>query len=860
MKTAKRGSSPAGLRRVWPGGWRGSAVGILLWASVATLSPAAATALHGGAASESRLAGVEVQIRRPGDRFSVDVGGVLDTANTFSWSHGGGSFAAQTMHSVALRNLGRRPIRNPRLVVNGKGRWWKVREVVEEAIAGAETEQEKALRLWYHLARHRYHFKSGLPRGEVADAFRQFASYGYSTCGRVGLATIPFFRAAGFAGEKPEESPFLRLMNGHIQGEVFVDGRPQYLDIDARLFALDRDNRRPVGGDELAEDHDLLVRQLPWGPSSQIARQHQKAAWFGADDGRYYPEPGIWQEEPEFLLRPGEEVTFSWAPAEKWVGHRPPLASNGRIEWRPLEARLPVVRMVERSAGFVQEGARLVAVAERARAIFSTATPWTQVGGKLGITVGMNPKQGHSSGSCRVLHSFNRKDWEPLWIGLSGAPETRLRLDLDEVFEKPGRPKRARRKWWLQIFCRGAPGAEIRDLVFETDVLTAPATLPALSTGANRVVYEADTQRPNELRVRMRWREWSDVEVPAPPREPRFPEDGAPARTSFLRFSWPEDPAVESWHLIVSPRGDLAYPLRAGHDVVVGDAFYEMPFRGLFSHGETYFWRVRPRSSDGVWGAWSPTWSFRWAGPMAPVQPRWEPVDGRLELVWAPNPGGEAPVRYRVYGSNDRGFTVEAPAGSFAAGETAGNRMVVAGPRLPGDGYNRAFYRVVAIDEKGVESGPSEYVELPRPFLFARPKKIARAGSSYRGRVRSLVSRGDLQRRETRAGRASYAFWDREEAVYQLVSGPAWLELEPDNGRLSGTPGAADVGRNPIEVRVELHRPHAAEAAAFATGPAPSAEPRSAVFSFDLWVLEPAGETRISSGGRAARASEAPAL
>ena len=54
------------------------------------------------------------------------------------------------------------------------------------------------------------------------------------------------------------------------------------------------------------------------------------------------------------------------------------------------------------------------------------------------------------------------------------------------------------------------------------------------------------------------------------------------------------------------------------------------------------------------------------------------------------------------------------------------------GPHASGPLANLAYYRVVAIDASGVESCPSDYVEIDRPFVYSAPVTTARAGEPYR--------------------------------------------------------------------------------------------------------------------------------
>jgi hypothetical protein len=184
-------------------------------------------------------------------------------------------------------------------------------------------------------------------------------------------------------------------------------------------------------------------------------------------------------------------------------------------------------------------------------------------------------------------------------------------------------------------------------------------------------------------------------------------------------------------------------------------------------------------------------------------------------------------IAYKVYGSDERGFSVSddehlvfrgkgfvasmedyaaKPADAPDAGlvRTPGNliarvtatRLQVAGPELSSPNCNRAFYRVVAIDSAGNESGPSDYAAAPRPFVYTRPKSPAKAGSPYRYQPKAIRSIGDLRCRRSSTSSYNAAFWDRERLAFKAVRLPPGLSLDLQTGLISGTParsGAHDI-------------------------------------------------------------------
>jgi len=217
-------------------------------------------------------------------------------------------------------------------------------------------------------------------------------------------------------------------------------------------------------------------------------------------------------------------------------------------------------------------------------------------------------------------------------------------------------------------------------------------------------------------------------------------------------------------------------------------------------------------------------------------------------LRWKANPVGRAPVKYRVYGSDEKGFTVAEQShqgvvgvtkeemadwnpwfpANFIAETTATELAVLGGdtdvsrascPRFEGgtpstqrgqDGgnvdlpaANKTYYRVVAIDELGKRSGPSDYAVAPRPVIYSKPVVTARVGTEYRYQMRANRSLGDLSSRMADGSQTS-GYFDIEKPRFTLAQGPAWLRIDEATGVLSGMPDVP--GRTDVAVTVTIDR------------------------------------------------------
>jgi hypothetical protein len=398
--------------------------------------------------------------------------------------------------------------------------------------------------------------------------------------------------------------------------------------------------------------------------------------------------------------------------------------------------------------------------------------------------------------------------------------------NLDGFFAPQGP---ARYKYFLK--CTLSAGARLASLAIVNDLQMAPLTLPGMGVGSNTFTYTDETASDHRVRITHRWVERSASRSPEVPPEPIRPADGGTTDGTDLVFEWrpPSDPdgdAIADYHFELSARADMNWPLSmsfaklASRTPDAGHARYTLPGPGLLNPDTEYFWRVRAMDAKGVWGPWSRTWSFTPRGPGTPLDLSldFDPGKNRGVLRWRPNPKGARPVSYRVYASDEKGFSVsdrpyqvsvgisdqlpaEFPANFLT--ETSAGELEVVGPDVDLPGANNAFYRVVAADAAGRRSGPSDYAAAPRPLVLTRPVIHATQGMEYRYRVAAIRSLGDLRMRVV-AGKETTGFWDIERPRFAIQQGPRWLTIDAASGLLSGTPDGA--GPAEVVVAVTLER------------------------------------------------------
>ena len=754
------------------------------------------------------------EIRSGEHKYAIGMGGTLDMENTRTLAGSSCYITFQPNVSLTIENIGDTPVANPRLVINDRGNWYTFDSLLDEFTRGAKTDQEKVYFIWQNMRENLYHESPLFGDAEPHDPVKLLNVFGFNLCDDAGNSGCSLFYHAGFKKSKN------RALRGHVQCEAHVDGGYQFMDIDMDCFYLDRENERPVGGDECARDHDLVRRELNYGQVvSRFVSSDRPAALFGPDDRQF--DARLRGHEIAYTLRPREKAVFRWDNTGKYCAeneqraHRPKYYGNSKFVYRPRLESARVKADAEAVVDVAQapasdEGVRLAGKSPKAYVSYAIKVPYAVAGGTVRAEVaGADPGDKFS-----IALSIDGKKWKELWTK-QGAGVHAADVALDEHLELLRKPAKYSYHVRVGFGSASRPGsAVLRSIEIETDVLAAPVSLPRLGLGTNRVAYTDGTKGPHQVRVTHEWQETDAVKPLPPVDKPTYPQPNAEARDSIVTFSWPATKAADRYHLQVSRRADFRYPYRTSLDVVIPTTKWTVPYTGIFSPDTTYYWRLRCRDRWGVWGSWSRGWQFTWRGPRVPVDVRASVKDQAVALHWKPNPRGERPVKFEIYGSDEKGFSVHKAEhgvpgrgkvpGNFLA-ETTDTSMVVAGPMATAPNANKVFYRVVAVDASGTSSGCSDYAELPHPFVYSAPTTQARVGKPYQLEVKSLRSLGDYQGKQdptVKKKRYAYKFWDIEQPTFRLARGPKWLSIDGKTGLLSGTPAAEHVGTARVEIEI----------------------------------------------------------
>ncbi len=760
-------------------------------------------------------------------KYTIFQGGTMDGRNCRSPMGCGiareGAFLQtwESNRAVRMENVGDVDIVNPWLS-NGHNNFRSVEEIVSSAVSPEMTDADKAFALWFQEIRYRHH--SSGDNSELGDPVKVFNVYGYNTCGNDSICLATLWRKAGLRA-----APARAL--GHCISQAYYDGGWHFYDGDMHSVYLLRDNKTVAGEQDIVRDHDLIKRTHSKGilfPDTWWSEPEMCSMYFyeGPVVGERSGKPDTTMS---MVLRPGEALVWRW-------GQLRPLKYHGMLHVTPTYEDVIYNGLWEYRPDFSRAGWRKGATAvenitmgpdglaadegKTGTIVWSMRSPYVFVGGRIEV----------EGTGARFFICQDGKTWGP------------AQDNLDKFFSIVGPAC-----YEYQLKCQLEGPSRLRRLVIINDVQMAPLALPEMNVGENVFTYSDESSADRKVRITHRWVERSASRPPQAPAEAIWPPDGGEANGTDVVFQWtassdPDGDAIADYHFELSSRADMKWPLSMsfyklisrtadatkGKDQTTGEervtvkAQYTLPQPGLLTPDRTYYWQVRAQDDKGVWGPWSKTWSFTPRGPAQPLSVTVEYDEARCTatLRWEANPLGRPPVKYRVYGSDEKGFTIADQRHQSVVGvtkeemaewnpwfpanfiaETTATELAVLGADVDLPTANKTYYRVVAVDEQDKRSGPSDYAVAPRPVVYSRPVVAARVGAQYRYQVLANRSLGDLSSRMA-GDRQTSGYFDIEKPQFTLTQGPAWLRIEEATGVLSGTPD--EPGKATVVVTVTI--------------------------------------------------------
>ncbi len=761
----------------------------------------------------------EVVVTSSPQRYTITMGGNLDMDHALTREHGRWTVGWQPNESLVVENIGAEPVENAKVIINGRGNWYSIEEMLAEVLATARSDQEKVYLIWQFCRSNRHHddpIYGGPWDAELHDPVKMLAIYGAGLCDDAGSIGASLYEAAGLT----RRTPTVRCLHGHMMCEVFHKDRWQFMDIDQNVFYLDRENELPVGGDAVAQDHDLAHREVHYGPVFHDWKTSRRAAGlFGWDDDQTKRlEKGY---RLRVCLRLGERMEYRWDNIGNWSMYEP---GRGR-RWVGNSRKVYEPRFdSERGGADTAHDVSLVQVndtpalrgdSDQAALTYRMSSAFVFCGGRVNASFTLRGTQDKAVIEVWARDNKGQGQTSPVQVWQASGPGPRQAdVEIDKAMDLThGGPEY---EFFVRVRLASSGndgGAVLTHLTLRGDLMVSPLFLPRLRLGENEVVYTDGNSGSRKVRLSYHWRETTATTPPDAP-DLVYPPDGQAVDDEMLTYRWRATEGAQRYHIQVARDPDFRWPYRPGLDVIYDGTSYAVPFWGVYSPETAYHWRVRAQNDKGIWGPWSTPNTFTWVGPRVPVDVKLRQEEERFVLSWRPNPRGARPVAYEVYASDIKGFSVsKAPydvptlgtVGANFLGATIETEMVVAGPGVRPDtvsspeNLNRCFYRVVAVDARGTHSGCSAYAEMPHPYIWSKPNRRVKRGTSYRYQPQVIRSLGDVQYRYSSPG---HKMWEQEQLSFSLVEGPTWLQIDPQSGLLSGTVPQNAAGGSTVTLRV----------------------------------------------------------
>ncbi|MFI5380509.1 MAG: putative Ig domain-containing protein [Tepidisphaerales bacterium] len=710
----------------------------------------------------------------------------------------------QSNRAVRMENVGQTDLVNPWLS-NGRNNFRTIDEIVASAITPGMSDKEKAIALWFQHVGRRFH--RGGYGGDLSDPVLVLNCYGHHVCGQDAQIQSLYWQKVGL------KSAPVRLVS-HAIAQVQYDGGWHVLDGDLESFFLLRDNETLASDCELARDHDLIKRAHTYGLTLPDLRRFDEgyAAMFVCEDTVRGDRAGQSRSTMNMTLRPGEALVWRWGhltpPKYSWREQpdHPEIICNGLWEYRPdftgdlwKKGATKIENIVSTPEGLRAEEGKTGTI------LWTMRSPYNYVGGRF-----------EAEGKGAVLEvSEDGKKW------FSTEKDAQGRGVEYHFFSNWGS-----QRFHYLLRCQLTGDARLKRLAAINDLQMHFMALPEMVVGDNKFTYTDQSPGERKVTITHEWTERTVRRLAAP--EAVYPPDGGQAEGTDFAFRWsvPQEAGGEKVVdalFMLSDKPDVKVPLSTNFYKLISRTAdkakpqqYTPPYLGLLTGGKQYYWRVRAKDEKGVWSPWSKTFSFTTKAPNYPldVALSYDKDNGMGTLKWKANPAGEKPAKYRVYGSDEKGFTVSDVPYTVSVGiskelkpeflanfivETAATELPVLGSEVTLPAANKTYYRVVAVDAEGKRSGPSDYATAPRPVIYGKPALTAKVGAEYRGQVSVNRSLGDLRKRAPEVAN----FWEIEHPKY-VKKGPSWLKLDADTGALTGTPDAA--GKFEVEVTATIDR------------------------------------------------------
>ena len=588
-----------------------------------------------------------------------------------------------------------------------------------------------------------------------------FNVYGHNTCGNDSICLAGLWKTAGL-----KVAP-ARLV-GHCVTQVFYDGAWHLFDGDMHSLYLLRDNETIAGEQDLVRDHDLIKRTHTQGilrPQGRAGDEWESSIY--VFEGEVTGDRNADRDSAmNMTLRPGEALVWRW-------GHTEPVKYFGS----------PEHKFVERICN----------------GLWEYRPDFTQRDVAEGRRFGRGNRVGRRRLAGRGGQDRRSRVDDPLPL-CDCRRKARDRGDRRQVRDFVGwQDLGKRRQRSRRVFPAGGNGSLRLSTALPArrrGAAAEPGDRERPADGAAFAARDGDRREPVHLlrriapasarvRITHEWVERSASAPPAPPAAPISPRDRGEAEGTDVVFEWqpavdPDGDKIADYHFELSSRADMKWPLSMSFAKLIsrtsdaGSARFTLKAPGELNPDREYYWHVRAKDAQGSLGTVEQDVELHAArtgaaaGCRSAIRPREEsghsslaaesagPQAGRLSRLCQRRErlfGQRRAVQVAagIYDFQHEGIDQSADAvpGELSGGNARPPNWPWSGPASQLAGANKAFYRVVAVDEQGNRSGPSDYAAAPRPVIYSQPVDAGQVG---RG-ISLRRSCHPLARRSADAGR-----------------------------------------------------------------------------------------------------------
>jgi len=775
--------------------------------------------------------------------YTIDMGGKIDGPMTRDpigyWAY---DQYWEPNVRVTMENIGDTPVVNPWLQRAGTMDTRTLKSIVDSIVTPGMSDKEKARRIWEFEINNRFHATT--QDDEVADVVKRVNVYGYTLCYDESKDISDLWRAAGLKVRKGYPT-------GHSLAEVYYDGGWHELDSDESIISLLRDNETIASESQIVADHDLMKRTHTYGvlaPDNRLTDEGGAALiyWEGPRSGE---QPSLTKHTMDFTLRPQESITWAWNPAGRFhaapypsdPGSKDPNQWNKR--WRVIahvmdgnttyapDLSKPSTLQYLQTTGVEQRlpgkfGNGLYLTGDTGSIDVPVKTAYPVVGGRLIVNLA---RQNVNADTVAISISFDDgKTWNHVQTSF-GSDFDRMYVDLNPFFPQTGP---ARYQYILRFTLNSPsekPEVALNGFVLRSTLEMALLAMPGVVLGQNQFTFADDSPTATKVRITHVWKECDgNVAIPAAPLAVT-PAEGKTYSGTRVKFVWRpgSDIAPADYQFQLSEFPNMRWPLSPNFNKLIsrtayqGTPTFELPYIGLLNPGQKYYWHVRARSADQVWGPWSKTYMFSAIAPAVPldVTANFDRANRTVQLSWQNGKNGTQPVSYRIYGSEERGFTAHDNRYEFNDGLkgtqwAAANLLIEThSPKgsisLP-EALWRPYYRVVAVDGKGRSSGPSALAELSHPLIATSQLPNAIESQFYKTQIATSASIGHLVSADENGKSYQMKFRYGDELAFEMTGAPAGLTID-NHGVISGFIGDAKPAKYEVTIRVKNSRNGAAD-------------------------------------------------